>query len=186
MGGYLVVVDQTNLPSFLAFSLETGETVLGRSPECDHVINHPTVSRRHAKVVVTETSITVADLGSRNGTYIDGLRVGESSTIAEGQQLCLGAVTFVLASNEPESPEPGEVKTKSCPRGAPLTSADGVKLPPGQERVFKELLNGLSEKEIAARLRLSRHTVHNHVRAILGRFAFHSRSELLAAFVSKR
>ena len=49
-----------------------------------------------------------------------------------------------------------------------------------QQRVFDELLSGLPEKAIARRLRLSTHTVHNHIRAIFRHYEVHSRAELLA------
>jgi pSer/pThr/pTyr-binding forkhead associated (FHA) protein len=185
MAGYLVLVDQSNLPSFGGFALDTGELVFGRSPECDYVLNHPTVSRRHAKVVVTEAAILVHDLGSRNGTYIDEARVRGGSPIVAGQRLRLGSVTLLLANGKPATDGPGsEPETRSSQPGA-KASPDTVKLSPAQDRVFKQLLKGLSEKEIARRLRMSTHTVHHHVHAILRRFSVHSRPELLAMFLSK-
>jgi len=52
-----------------------------------------------------------------------------------------------------------------------------------QREVLESLLRGLSEKEIAGTLMISRHTVHNHVKALYGAFDVCSRSELLAHFV---
>jgi DNA-binding CsgD family transcriptional regulator len=53
-------------------------------------------------------------------------------------------------------------------------------LPPRLSQTLTELLSGKSEKEIAARLELSRHTIHNYVKALHQRFEVSSRGELLA------
>src|SRR5205085_12269102 len=53
-------------------------------------------------------------------------------------------------------------------------------LPPRLSQTLAELLSGKSEKEIAARLELSRHTIHNYVKALHQRFEVASRGELLA------
>ncbi|HSI33729.1 MAG: helix-turn-helix transcriptional regulator [Phycisphaerae bacterium] len=53
-------------------------------------------------------------------------------------------------------------------------------LPPRLSQTLHELLGGLSEKEIAAKLDLSRHTIHNYVKALHQRFEVSSRGELLA------
>ena len=59
-----------------------------------------------------------------------------------------------------------------------------VPLTPAQERVFEQLALGLSEKEASTRLHISRHTVHNHIRAIYRAFGVATRSELLAYLLS--
>src|SRR5207237_6661743 len=53
-------------------------------------------------------------------------------------------------------------------------------LPPRLSQTLAELVAGRSEKEIAARLELSRHTIHNYVKALHQRFEVSSRGELLA------
>jgi DNA-binding CsgD family transcriptional regulator len=56
----------------------------------------------------------------------------------------------------------------------------GTALPPRLSQTLDELLQGRSEKEIALRLELSRHTIHNYVKALHQRFGVSSRGELLA------
>jgi len=51
------------------------EARLGSSPECELTLSDPTVSREHLRVRVDKDSVRVTDLGSRNGTTVDGLRV---------------------------------------------------------------------------------------------------------------
>lgn len=56
------------------------------------------VSRRHAELLVTEDSVTVVDLGSVNGVYLNSRRVRESQRMKEGDRLQIGQREFVLQS----------------------------------------------------------------------------------------
>lgn len=57
--------------------LNQGVWLLGGSPEADLIINEPTVSRRHLELEVVPEGVRVKDLGSRNGTFYLGQRIGE-------------------------------------------------------------------------------------------------------------
>jgi DNA-binding CsgD family transcriptional regulator len=160
-------------------------SVLGRSSCCDLVIQHPSVSRKHAEIRVSTLAVTVADLGSRNGTYLGERRVS-ISPVQPGQVLRFGDIAFTLIAAA-EAPDGVTEEETDLGRGAapPATSGGGPsnaaeRLSLAQRRVFDLLKGGYSEKCIAARLKLSRHTVHNHVRAIYQAFKVHSRSEMLA------
>lgn len=59
------------------FPLESGVTVIGRSPDVDIVINDTRVSREHLQICVQSESITIKDLGSTNGTFVNGEEVKE-------------------------------------------------------------------------------------------------------------
>lgn len=59
-------------------------------------------------------------------------------------------------------------------------------LPPRVRPVLRQLLGGKSEKEIAADLRLTRHTVHTYVKIIYRTLRVHSRAELMALWVRHR
>jgi DNA-binding NarL/FixJ family response regulator len=59
----------------------------------------------------------------------------------------------------------------------------GCELSPRRGEVLKLLLFGMSEKRIALQVRLSRHTIHEHVKAIYKRFDVNSRPELMAKFL---
>jgi len=56
--------------------LRHGATVIGRGEDCDLSVEDPLVSRRHARLLVNEDGITLEDLGSRNGVFLNGRRVG--------------------------------------------------------------------------------------------------------------
>ncbi|MFY0409661.1 FhaA domain-containing protein [Solicola sp. PLA-1-18] len=74
--------------------------VLGRGSEAELRINDPGVSRRHAQIKVTVTSqdvsVSVLDLGSTNGTVVDGQRVDGESPLRDGSQILLGNTTLTV------------------------------------------------------------------------------------------
>ena len=72
-------------------------------------------------------------------------------------------------------------------RGSNSLSAaagESAELSPRAIETLKGLLEGLSEKQVAKRLALSKHTVHSYVKALYRRFEVNSRSELLAIWIS--
>ena len=67
------------------------QLVIGRSRDCDLVIDDPNISRRHAEVRRSGEGWTVADLGSTNGVKVNGRRV-ESAGLTPGDELTLGVI----------------------------------------------------------------------------------------------
>lgn len=78
------------------FDLPIGEVVIGRSPDCHITIEDPLISRRHAKIVVTATSCTFVDLGSRNGSRINGRYVRGPVVLSDADRIRLGAQELVF------------------------------------------------------------------------------------------
>jgi FHA domain-containing protein/uncharacterized protein DUF1707 len=69
--------------------------VIGRNPDCDLVIGDPTVSRRHAELRREDGRWVLADLGSSNGTRVNGWRV-RRATVGVGDELMLGDQRLVF------------------------------------------------------------------------------------------
>lgn len=83
------------------FELRPGAPlVLGRSLSSDLPVLDPTVSRRHAEVTVESGGITLRDLGSSNGTFVNGNRI-TSARVAPGDRLIFGKVLFELRELSP-------------------------------------------------------------------------------------
>lgn len=78
-------------------------TVIGRQHDCDIAIASEEISRRHAQVKPTPDGLLVEDLGSSNGTYINGSRV-QSGLLKAGDELRLDAVRFMLVVPGKEIP----------------------------------------------------------------------------------
>jgi two-component system response regulator GlrR len=74
----------------------TETSLLGSSPSATLVIDDPTVSRVHAELQFRDDGIWVRDLASRNGTYVQGVRV-EGAQLTEGAKLRLGAAVVTVA-----------------------------------------------------------------------------------------
>lgn len=70
-------------------------TVLGRGQESDIVLDDPGVSRRHVEVRVEGGGVIARDLGSTNGTFVDGERV-QSGALAEGSRITVGRTRIVV------------------------------------------------------------------------------------------
>ena len=87
-------------------SLHAGENILGRVDEAAAWMDSPSVSRRHARIVITGDDALIEDLGSRNGTFVQGERVAAPRPLHDGDEIRLGSVvlTFrVLTAGETES-----------------------------------------------------------------------------------
>lgn len=78
-----------------AFPIRKPETVIGRREDCDLRIAVGDVSRKHSKVSVDGDAARVEDLGSSNGTFVNGKRVN-ASPLAAGDVLKVGPVIFVV------------------------------------------------------------------------------------------
>jgi S-DNA-T family DNA segregation ATPase FtsK/SpoIIIE len=77
--------------------LSPGTVRIGRDAACGVRLDDPDVSRRHCRLTVTHTGGSVADLGSTNGTFVDGRPVGpEDTPLAYGAVLRLGGTSLVL------------------------------------------------------------------------------------------
>jgi FHA domain/Transcriptional regulatory protein, C terminal len=72
--------------------LSEGATFVGRDRECAVRIDSPTLSRRHARIVLTHGQATVEDLGSKNGTQVNGQRIERPVQLKDSDQIQVGAV----------------------------------------------------------------------------------------------
>lgn len=80
--------------------LLTGGNVIGRAPDAAIQIDSPGISRHHARILVTHDGVTLEDLGSKNGSYVNGTLV-TTRRLADGDEIRLGAtvLTFRLTSD---------------------------------------------------------------------------------------
>ena len=76
------------------YVLAQEETTVGRAPECDIFLDDEGVSRHHAKVIRQAETLILMDLGSTNGTYVDGERV-QVLTLVDGLKIQVGTATIL-------------------------------------------------------------------------------------------
>jgi pSer/pThr/pTyr-binding forkhead associated (FHA) protein len=92
-----------------------GELILGREHgSADLVLDDPGVSRRHARILPENGGVDVEDLGSSNGTYVNGERISGPVELGAGDELQLGATVLGV--------EGGTEATALMPPGAPPTA----------------------------------------------------------------
>ncbi|HEV8246542.1 MAG TPA: FHA domain-containing protein [Polyangiaceae bacterium] len=145
--------------------LRPGLVVVGRSSGCHLILDDALVSRRHAQFVVTAETVTVEDLGSVNGIYVNSRRVSASELLKEGDRVQIGKSEFVLKSTALPQRAREERHTaetlhgieipKALVRGAAppeLAAADST-APPGDEQTRQgdvfELLGAVADKVLA-------------------------------------
>jgi two-component system, NtrC family, nitrogen regulation response regulator GlnG len=85
----------------LTYDLSEGEHLLGAAEECDVLLEMAGVSRRQAALTVSEGTLTVDDLGSKNGTFVNGRRVDER-TVDEGDWIGFGPVVLYVVRVHPD------------------------------------------------------------------------------------
>lgn len=79
--------------------LPEGEHIVGRDPEARILLNSPGISRRHARITVRGEVATIEDLGSKNGTFVQGARLTEPRELNDGDEIrvCRELLTVVKA-----------------------------------------------------------------------------------------
>jgi pSer/pThr/pTyr-binding forkhead associated (FHA) protein len=101
-----------------------GELVIGRE-DAGLTIDDEELSRRHAVVRVVGGSVEIEDLGSRNGTFVNGQRVDGATRLSSGDSLKVGRSVFAI-----ELPRSAETVASpvaaTTPVATPATSAPGV------------------------------------------------------------
>src|SRR5207248_1147019 len=124
-----------------SIDLQLGRTlVVGRAVTSDVPIYDPTISRRHAEIELTEHGVRVTDLGSSNGTFLNGAKITEAEAGAN-DVVTFGKVAFrvkevtapvprpqVVASPDFTSPRPGKggVAGGTIVRQLPVSASGGV------------------------------------------------------------
>ena len=75
-------------------ALRPGESLIGRTRACHLRVDDPTVSRRHARLLLVRDVCTVADLGSRNGVKVNDVKISDARPLNDGDVVAVGACIF--------------------------------------------------------------------------------------------
>jgi DNA-binding winged helix-turn-helix (wHTH) protein len=81
-----------------AFALQNGDNLIGRDPDVHVFLDHPSVSRRHARISITAGRVTLEDLNSRNGTCVDGRGITSPTELHDGTIIGVGPITLTFVS----------------------------------------------------------------------------------------
>lgn len=140
------------------FPINRNQTVIGRGEQCDLRIPLGEVSRRHCKLSVDAAGIIVADLGSSNGTYVNGRRIQEED-LDPGDTIKIGSLVFVVQlDGQPSVQDINTDPTKQSPAVAingpagpsalnPTSAADVGDASNGEASVSSEQLQFLDDDD---------------------------------------
>jgi len=105
-----------------ALELRLGVNHVGRDPDCDFPINHPTVSTNHCELTLSSEGVLLRDCDSTNGTFINGDPIKEA-WLLPGQTVNLGDVELFVESTEINVAIPKFERERPKP---PVVLEDGV------------------------------------------------------------
>ena len=120
----IVSVSQAGNGAPKRIDLERTEIVLGKHPDCDVVLADPKVSRRHARIVSRDGALFVGDLGSTNGTKLNGELLSGEAALRSGDVIEIAA--FRIQIEEPQAVRPPS--SSRPPSDSTATSMQGGKV----------------------------------------------------------
>lgn len=103
---------------------------IGRAPTCDLPLASPAASRRHAEVFARSGGWAVRDLGSTNGTYLNGERLERSRALAPGDVIGIGEARVTFCHLEAEVSGEGEERTIVAAAPVEALRGDFAEIPP--------------------------------------------------------
>lgn len=135
--------------------LPQGDTLVGRSANCQVTLDDPLVSREHARIRIQGASAVVDDLGSRNGVQVGGQPVVRSAPLANGDRIRIGTQELVFLELPASAERPARGVTRStgfmchCANCARAYPAELVACPScgRKERLEEDTLTGSSQKD---------------------------------------
>ena len=160
--------------------LGSGSLLLGRLPECDVLLQDALVSRMHARISVQHDSVVVEDLHSTNGVYVNGVRVGHSTVLREGDRILIGTTEISLFESRDSSlmrirqarrvssePEPVQ-QSHPVLRAPKLTPSGPEQVPSTARAAALQMIGGLADRLAATgNMEEAAQVLSGHLRRIL-------------------
>lgn len=123
-------------PPLAPVRVEPGrEIVLGRSAECSLQLPAASASRRHACVAWRDGAVVLRDLGSTNGTFLNGARVSAETPLRSGDKIRIGGLEILFCCVEAGTDVSGVAQTRTVVSFWPGRSAGGDALRGNLEKV---------------------------------------------------
>jgi pSer/pThr/pTyr-binding forkhead associated (FHA) protein len=101
------------------FAVKKEKLIIGRGTDCSLQVPAATVSRHHCELALAEAQLSVRDLNSSNGTYVNKERIIAETPLAAGDTLTVGPVAFTVVING----EPATIRVKKPAKPKPRPQA---------------------------------------------------------------
>ena len=168
--------------------------LIGRSEECALRLADTAVSRCHPLLEQTATTLLIRDLGSRNGTLLNGHPVGREhdQEVREASPVQINPyhlrIFFDPAHVERDLAPPDDSTASLSMPAAVASEVERIErqLTPAERLVYEALLEGLGRKDIAKLLGIRTGTVHTHTKSIFKTFQVESHPLLIAKCTRQR
>jgi hypothetical protein len=134
---------------------DSGEIVIGRSSELDMVLVEDMVSRRHAKISVENGDIFLEDLGSTNGSFVNGEKISKTK-LAEGDRILIGtSIIKVVTSDGSSSVQDAQAKMNAAAQSVRPATAGSTMTGSIAEVALPDLLQLFSASKKTGVLQIS-------------------------------
>lgn len=127
---------------FTTVKVATQQVILGRAKGCDVVLDDPAVSRRHARLVRSDRKVTIEDLRSSHGTFVNGQRISTPHSIRPGDLVAIGRFTLKLTAD-------GNLEQRDF-RGNVAIEARGVTVDVPKRRLLEDVSLTIYASELVA------------------------------------
>jgi phosphoserine phosphatase RsbU/P len=108
------------------YLLDREHAIMGRHPDCDVVLDEGAVSRQHARITAVNNEFFVEDLGSRNGTVVNGQTIRERRRLYNNDQVKICDLLFSFHDREQEKPQVEENEGPISLFDEPITSTSST------------------------------------------------------------
>jgi pSer/pThr/pTyr-binding forkhead associated (FHA) protein len=130
--------------------LAEGVTSIGRHDDCQIRIKSSQVSRRHCELFEAGGKLAIRDLGSSNGTFVNGKKITGQQVLKPGDELTVGTVTLrvsKLGQGAAASPVPGDASTPK-PKASDTAVVDAIPADDDQDDFEMELSDDQPQSEL--------------------------------------
>ncbi len=80
--------------AFATVLFQAHSMTIGRDPACEQPVSHPAISWHHSRLTRTPAGTFIEDLGSLNGTFLNGVRISSKTQVSPGQEIGIGSIRF--------------------------------------------------------------------------------------------
>jgi pSer/pThr/pTyr-binding forkhead associated (FHA) protein len=163
-------------------AVPTRAVVIGRGRDADLQLEDESVSRRHARLLMQESQPVIEDLGSQNGTFVNGRAIVGAARLAMGDRITVGTRDLELMAAPLPSALGQERATEPMSRQRidKESAADTLgALSPREREVFAMLAEGIAQRDIARHFGVSPKTIETHRTRIGQKLQIKTRAELV-------